>query len=166
MSLETVDERAPGPSRRAVEIVIAAAMVCLAGIVLWDSYGRGAGWDGGPQSGFFPARIAWIFLAVSAFVLFQAFKRDASEVFVTWDQLKHVLRVFLPLVAYVALIEMIGLYVASFVFVIAFMAIVGGGRWWSIALTAVIVPAIAFWVFEVQFQVPLPKGPVEALFGY
>lgn len=166
MSLETVDDRAPGLSRRAVEIFIAAAMVCLAVVVLWDSYGRGAGWDGGPQSGFFPARIAWIFLAVSGFVLFQAFRREGAEVFVTWNQLKHVLRVFLPLVAYVALIEMIGLYVASFVFVIAFMAIVGGARWWSIALTAVIVPAIAFWVFEVQFQVPLPKGPVESLFGY
>ena len=166
MSLETVDDRAPGLSRRTVEIVIAAIMVCLAGLVLWDSYGRGAGWDGGPQSGFFPARIAWIFLAVSGFVLFQAFRRDSAEVFVTWAQLKHVLRVFLPLVGYVALIELVGLYVASFAFVIVFMGIVGGARWWSILLTAVIVPAIAFWVFEVQFQVPLPKGPVEALFGY
>jgi putative tricarboxylic transport membrane protein len=23
-----------------------------------------------------------------------------------------------------------------------------------------------FWMFEVQFMVPLPKGPLEALFGY
>jgi putative tricarboxylic transport membrane protein len=166
MSLETADDRAPGLSRRAVEIVISALMVGLAGLVLWDSYGRGAGWDGGPQSGFFPARIAWIFLAVSGFILFQAFRRKDHEVFVTWAQLKHVLRVFLPLAGYVALIEVIGLYVASFLFVIVFMAIVGGTRWWSVTLTAVIVPVIAFWVFEVQFQVPLPKGPVEALLGY
>lgn len=166
MSLETVDDRASGPSRRLVEIVIAATLVCLALLVLWDSYGRGAGWDGGPQSGFFPARIAWIFLAVSGFLLFQAFRREGTETFVTWDQLKHVMRVFLPLAGYVALIDPLGIYLASIIFVIVFMAIVGGARWWSIALTAVIVPAIAFWVFEIQFQVPLPKGPVEALFGY
>jgi len=25
---------------------------------------------------------------------------------------------------------------------------------------------VLFWMFEIQFMVPLPKGPLEALFGY
>jgi putative tricarboxylic transport membrane protein len=28
------------------------------------------------------------------------------------------------------------------------------------------VSAVLFWMFEIQFMVPLPKGPLEALFGY
>jgi hypothetical protein len=30
----------------------------------------------------------------------------------------------------------------------------------------VLVPLILFFVFEVWFLVPLPKGPLEAFFGY
>ena len=33
-------------------------------------------------------------------------------------------------------------------------------------LTALLVPVVCFWVFELQFRVPLPKGPLEAMLGY
>lgn len=159
---ETVER---GLSRRPVEIATAIMLIALAGVVLYDSYGRGAGWDGGPQNGFFPARVGWIFLAASLFILFQSF-RSENTVFVTWEQLKQVTRVLGPLVLFVVLIQPLGLYLASSIFILVFMGVVGTSRWWSIALTAVLVPVICFWVFELQFRVPLPKGPLEAALGY
>lgn len=154
-----------GLSRRLVEFVTALVIVGLAGLVLWDSYGRGAGWDGGPESGFFPARAGWLLLAAGVFALIGALRRP-DAVFVSYAQLRQVARVFAPLVLYVAAIGLLGLYVASALFMALFMLTLGSFRWWSVVLAAVLVPLVAFWVFEVQFRVPLPKGPLEALLGY
>jgi putative tricarboxylic transport membrane protein len=159
------DPNARGPSRRAVEVTVSVLLIALAGAVLYDSYGRGAGWNNGPESGFFPARVGWLFLAGSVLLLIQAF-REPPAIFVTWSQLGMVAKVFVPLAIFCALIEPLGVYVSAALFTLIFMPLVGGARWWSIALTASLVPLIAFWVFERQFLVPLPKGPVEAMFGY
>ena len=80
--------------------------------------------------------------------------------------LRQVVRVLGPLVLFVALIGPLGIYVASAIFILVFMGVVGTSRWWSIALTAVLVPIVCFWIFELQFRVPLPKGPLEAALGY
>ena len=155
----------PGIARRPVEVATAAILIGLAGLVLWDSYGRGAGWDGGPQNGFFPARAGWLFLAAALFILFQSF-RSENQVFVTWRQLAQVVRVLGPLVLFVALIAPLGLYVAAAIFIVVLMGVIATARWWSILLTAVLVPLACFWIFELQFRVPLPKGPLEAALGY
>jgi hypothetical protein len=34
------------------------------------------------------------------------------------------------------------------------------------ALVGVVSAAVLFWLFEMQFLVPLPKGPLEAWLGY
>ncbi|MFG1425694.1 tripartite tricarboxylate transporter TctB family protein [Roseixanthobacter glucoisosaccharinicivorans] len=169
---ETVSELEPatpaderGISRRAAEYVVAAILIAIAGLVLWDSYGRGAGWDMGPENGYFPARVGWIFLASSIFILVDAFRRP-PEIFVTWVQLSLVARVFLPLLVYVALIKPLGIYVSSALFIVCFMLVAGSRNVFSILATAILVPVICFWVFEIQFLVSLPKGPLEAFLGY
>jgi len=154
-----------GLSRRAVECVVALLLIGLAVMVLWDSYGRGAGWDGGPQNGFFPARVGWLLLIASAFALVSAV-RAPDSVFVTWGQLTQVARVFGPLLLYVAAIAFLGIYVASALFMVLFMVTLGSFRWWSVALASALIPLVLFWVFEIQFRVPLPKGPLEAALGY
>jgi len=37
---------------------------------------------------------------------------------------------------------------------------------WKSVLTGALSSAVLFWVFEIKFSVPMPKGPLEALFGY
>jgi putative tricarboxylic transport membrane protein len=71
-----------------------------------------------------------------------------------------------PLFLYVLGIAYLGIYVASALFMAVFMIMLGSFRWWQTALGVVLVPLVAFWVFEQQFRVPLPKGPIEALLGY
>jgi putative tricarboxylic transport membrane protein len=166
MSAPTETEAPRGLSRRPVERITAAILIALACVVLYDSYGRGAGWDNGPENGFFPARVGWIFLAASLFILVQSFRSPQDGVFVTYEQLGQVTRVLGPLLLFVALIQPLGLYVAASIFIIVFMSVVATSRWWSILLTAILVPLVCFWVFELQFRVPLPKGPLEAALGY
>jgi putative tricarboxylic transport membrane protein len=139
--------------------------MALAGLVLWDSYGRGAGWQDGPEGGFFPARVGWLLLFSAAFVVISALRRPDS-VFVTYAQLRQVMRVFLPLVLYIIAIALVGIYVASALFLALFMVTLGSFRWWSVALASVLMPLVTFWVFEIQFRVPLPKGPLESALGY
>ncbi len=154
-----------GLSRRAAECGVAVILLALASMALWDSYSRGAGWNGGPQSGFFPARVAWVLLIASAVVLFQGIRRE-PDVIVTWSQLRQVALVFVPLIFYVLAITYVGIYLSSALFIAGFMLAFGSFRWWSLLLASVLIPVVTFWVFELQFQVPLPKGPLEAFFGY
>ncbi|KAB1075479.1 tripartite tricarboxylate transporter TctB family protein [Methylobacterium planeticum] len=154
-----------GVSRRLVETLVSLALMGVAGLALWDSYGRGAGWDNGPENGFFPARVAWILVIAAIATLVSAFRREES-VFVTFGQLRLVAQVFLPLFLYVLAIAFVGIYVASALFMALFMVMLGSFRWWQTLLAVVLTPLIIFWVFELQFRVPLPKGPIETLLGY
>jgi hypothetical protein len=86
--------------------------------------------------------------------------------FVRWDQLKPVLQVSAPMLAYVALIQLTGMYVASALFIAAFMKVIGKYPVWKSVLAGVVSAAVLFWIFEIKFGVPMPKGPLEALFGY
>ncbi|KQO81184.1 tripartite tricarboxylate transporter TctB family protein [Methylorubrum extorquens] len=154
-----------GLSRRAVEIVVALLLLGLAALALWDSYARGAGWDNGPENGFFPARVAAILAIAAIAALVSALRREDS-IFVTYGQLRLVAQVFVPLFLYLLGIAFLGIYLSSALFMALFMLTLGSFRWWQTALAAVLVPLVIFWVFEQQFRVPLPKGPIEAFLGY
>ena len=64
------------------------------------------------------------------------------------------------------LIGVIGIYVASAVYIGAFMRLQGKYRWPATLGVAVGVPAAIFALFELWFLVPLPKGPIERLLGF
>ena len=52
------------------------------------------------------------------------------------------------------------------VLIAGFMAIIGKISWWKSLLTAFIFVAIMFVTFDIAFDVIMPKGPLEAAFGY
>lgn len=163
------DEVTPtgGVSVRAVEIVVAICLLSLAMVVIWSNYRIGAGWaPDGPEAGYFPLRIGVIILVCSLAVAWQAWRTGEHETFVSWQQFKQVCVILLPLSVYVALIGFTGIYVASAIFMTGFMIVVGKAAWWRAALIGVGVNAVLFWTFEIQFRVPLPKGPLEAAFGF
>ena len=62
--------------------------------------------------------------------------------------------------------QMVGLYVASTVFIAAFMRWQGKFSWMKSAGTGLGVSVALFLMFEVWFKVPLLKGPLEAALGY
>ena len=67
---------------------------------------------------------------------------------------------------FVLLTALLGLYVASFILVAGFMWIVGRIALWKSLLTAFLFSAIMFVTFDIAFDVIMPKGPLEAAFGF
>jgi hypothetical protein len=80
--------------------------------------------------------------------------------------MRSVAAVMGPMVVHVVLIKFIGLYVASALLIGWFMHRHGQHRLPVKLAVPVVVPLVVFVVFERWFLVPLPKGPLEALFGY
>jgi putative tricarboxylic transport membrane protein len=158
---------ATGLSRRMVEIAVAALLLVLAALVVWDNLRIGAGWDdSGPRAGYFPLRVG-LAVGISALaVAWQAWREGPDQLFATWTQLKSVAQVLVPLTVYVAVIGVLGIYVASALFIAAFMVFAGRYAWWKAVATGVVTNVVMFFVFESQFKVPLPKGPLEAWLGF
>ena len=159
-------------STRRMEIITAVVLAALGLLVMWDSNRIGAGWsDQGPEAGAFPFYIGLFLLAASIGVIIAAFvskegKAVGDKPFVMKSQMKSVLQVFIPTLAYVILMQFVGLYVALSLYIAAFMMINGGYKLIKALPYAIAVPIVVFLMFEKWFLVPLPKGPIEAMLGF
>lgn len=160
----------PSPAvitKRTAELAVGCIVAGFALLAIVSNYQLGAGWaEDGPQAGYFPMRMGIAILIASIVVIVQAVRKNDRSAFVEHTQLKLVATVLLPLILYIAAIRYIGIYVASALFIGIFMGLVGKFRWWRSAITGIAISLALFWVFEMMFKVPLPKGPLEHLFGY
>ena len=163
------DPLAGGLSHSNVEAIAAVAIFLVGVVMMVDNYKVGAGWAAdGPQSGYFPLRVGAIICVSAVVVLVKALfgTHRNEEVFVSWDRFRLVLMVLVPTIVYVLATQFVGIYVASAVFMAGFMRVMDKRAWWKVALISVGTSVTLFWLFEIQFMVPLPKGPLEALLGY
>jgi hypothetical protein len=157
---------------RGADLITAAILILLGGVVLYDSR-LGIGWGtDGPKSGFFPFWLALILVLVSLAVLIQALLRRAGKPFVTQEQLRPVLKVLFPVTGFIVVTDPpgpfsgLGLYVASAFYLGFYMRWVGRHDWRAVVALSVAIPVVAFLIFEKWFLVPMPKGPLEAWLGY
>jgi hypothetical protein len=158
-------------SNRTMDVVVALALLVLAGIGIKESITIGYGWEEGvgPAAGFFPCIIC-VLLAIASFynLIMAVLKRneDWEEDFVTITGFRRILFIILPLVAFIAAIHYIGIYVASAIFIAGFMIAFGQNSILKSLLVGIGVPIALFFMFERWFLVPLPKGPIEAMLGF
>ena len=154
-------------STRTLEIVTALIFLAVGSLVMWDSSRIGAGWGAdGPQSGYFPFYLGLLMNIASLMNLVLAVRSSNAESFVSRPAIKLVLAIFLPYLVYVAVMQWVGLYVASVIFIAVFMRWQGKFSVFKSTLTPLIVVAVLFVMFEIWFKVPLIKGPLEAALGY
>jgi putative tricarboxylic transport membrane protein len=156
-------------THRTVEIVVSLLLLALAVLLAFDNWRTGMGWDAtGPQAGYFPFYLSVILAGACFWGLAKEFiaRKEASETFVTRAQLRRVLQVFAPTLLFCFLTQWLGLYVASFLLIAGFMVLVGRIAAWKSLLTAFLFSLIMFVTFELAFDVIMPKGPLEALFGH
>lgn len=161
-------EQERGAATWIVDAVVALILLGIGAVVMYDSHRIGSGWGvDGPQSGYFPFYIG-LLIAVSSIINFvQAVGKHRNRtVFVDHGKLRLVLAVLLPSIVYVIAIHYLGIYVASALFIGIFMGWQGKFRLTKILPVSLGVAIALFLMFEVWFQVPLPKGPLEAMFGY
>jgi len=155
-------------SNRAVEIVVYVVLLALAATLAYDNYKSGIGRaSDGPKSGYLPFYLCLILAGASLWGLGSILlnRAAAARAFVTRDQLRRVLQVFIPTALFCALMQWLGLYVASFLLVAGFMRFIGRIAWWKSIVTALVFSVAMYVTFDVAFDVLMPKGPIEALFG-
>jgi|SRR5688572_19244720 hypothetical protein len=149
-----------------VEAVVSAVLLVVGIVVIFESRRLGAGWTSdGPGSGYFPFYIGLIITISALGILYQSVlgKGRNTDVFVDSEQLKRVLSVLVPAAVYVGLIALLGLYVASALYIALFMIVLGKYSWIKSVIAAVAVNALFFCMFEVWFRVPLFKGALDPL---
>ena len=76
------------------------------------------------------------------------------------------MQVFVPTLLFCLFTQWLGLYVASFLLIAGFMYFVGRIALWKSLLTAAVFSIAMFATFDIAFDVIMPKGPLEAAFGY
>jgi hypothetical protein len=158
----------PAASTRTVELVVAALIFALGATVIWDSVRLGARWaDDGPQAGYFPFYIGLLICLSTGVIFFRALgdKAKRGKSFVGRGALMQVMKMLVPSIVYTILIKLLGIYVASTLFIAFFMRWLGKSPWAKTAAVALGVSVVFFLLFEVWFKVPLPKGPLEAWLG-
>jgi len=154
---------------RVVDVTVSLLLLVLAAMLGFDNWRTGIAWDStGPQAGYFPFYLSVILAGASLYGLVAAFlsRTEASETFVTRAQLRRVMAVFVPTLLFCLATQFLGLYVASFFLIAAFMRMVGKISLWKSLLTAFLFTAAMFVTFDIAFDVIMPKGPLEAAFGY
>jgi putative tricarboxylic transport membrane protein len=154
---------------RPVEIATLGIILAFAALMAWDNWRVGARWDAtGPQAGYFPFYVSLIMAGACIWGLAREIAHigQGSWPFVRREQAKRVLQVFVPTLLYVPVTQWLGLYVASFALIAGFMYFIGHIKAWKSVLTGYLFSMIMFLVFEVAFDVIMPKGPLERYFGY
>lgn len=154
---------------RTVEMTVCVLLFALAVLLGYDNWRTGIGWDDtGPQAGYFPFYLSVILGAACLYGFARTLlaRKEAAETFVTRAQLRRVMAVFVPTLLFCLATQFLGLYVASFLLIAGFMRLIGKIAWWKSLLTALIFTGLMFVTFDIAFDVIMPKGPLEAAFGY
>lgn len=155
-------------SRRTMEVVTALLTAGAGLAICYGSWQSGIGWaETGPEAGYFPFYVGVLIILGSLVTLLRTlfFYRREGEVFLTMERARPVLGFFLPVAAFTIVSLLLGLYVGTALYICGAMMWQGGYRWWISALAAVAVTGLFYLVFEIGFQVPLLKGPIENWLG-
>jgi hypothetical protein len=168
MSENVHESGGTGPSHRTVEIAVGGVIALIAIIGMYGSVKVGIGWGAeGPQAGFFPFYVSAIVLIACGVNVGAALREvDTGKLFAKWEELGKVTSVVVPTAIYAALVPYLGLYVASAMLIAVFMYWFGKYKLPVVIGVALAVPLLTFFMFEIWFLVPLPKGPLERFLGY
>jgi hypothetical protein len=148
---------------RRAETAVAAILVLFGLLMIRQALKLPVGWTpSGPGSGFFPF---WLSIAVTlsgAVILTQTVMAPKTEqddeVFIPTYAWRPLLIAFLPMVAIIAAMGYLGIYIGGGLYLAGYMRFVGRFRWMPILLISILVPLVLFFIFEKWFLLPLPKG--------
>ncbi|MEM8753966.1 MAG: tripartite tricarboxylate transporter TctB family protein [Pseudomonadota bacterium] len=151
--------------------LIAVGIMILSGYFMWHATVLPIGWrgeTGGPGGGAFPFWLSAAMMAAAAGVLLRSFRAGfatASDApFFDPETVKAVAAIAVALTIAVALMPLVGAYVALPLYIFWHLKIFGR-RGWLVTLCLVFAtPVFMFFFFEVTLKILLPKGVTEPLF--
>jgi Tripartite tricarboxylate transporter TctB family len=149
-----------------VDAFVAAVLFLIGSVVIFEARRLGSSWGSdGPGAGYFPFYIGLILCLSSLGIFYQALfgKNKDTDTFVNREQLGRVWSVLWPAAVYVLVIQFLGIYVASALYIALFMIILGKYAPFKSIVLGVVISAVFFLMFEVWFKVPLFKGAFNPL---
>jgi hypothetical protein len=150
--------------RRTLETATALLTGAFGLAVVVSSFQNGIGWSSaGVEAGSFPFLTGSIVVAASAGNLLHGLLQQRETVISATD-LRRVAALFVPAVLFIAVIPLIGLYLAS----AGYVMVAVGGRIPLVraVVLAAVTPLAIYLVFQRMFLVSLPHGWLGQLLGY
>jgi len=153
-------------SRRALEAFTAALTGAFGAAILVSSLLIGVGWTArGVGSGAFPALAGGLILAGSLYNLARAIGMK-REVLIERAQLRRSVAMLLPAAVFVAAIPLLGLHVASGVYICAMIVASRRMAAWKAAAIGIATAVALYAIFDWGFQVALPHGWLGNALGF
>jgi hypothetical protein len=154
---------------RKAESITSIILLLISALVIYEAFRLGFGWGlEGPQPGFFIFYLG-LGLGICSLIGLVQFLADKSllqgKEFISRHSLPEVTKVFLPMAGAILLMEFLGFYIASALYLGFFMRWVGRFSWGMVLLVAFLFSFSHYMIFEKWFLVPLPKGLLEPYIG-
>jgi hypothetical protein len=153
-------------SGRSLEAVTALLTGAFGATVVISSLDNGIGWSAaGVDAGTFPFIVGLIILCGSIFNLVQGWLHS-RDIVLRSSELKRVGMLFVPAVLYVGVIPLTGVYLASAGYVFGALAWHKRGSLVFSGLAAIGTALALYLIFELTFQISLPRGALGDAFGF
>ena len=150
---------------RTAELLVAIVLAIMSAGIMWKSTELNIGWvkGEGPGGGAWPFWLATGMLGTCIWTVVRWFRRvtpqsRSDEPFMTADTVAVVAPVVVGLVLLLVGTHLIGMYIAVFLFMIAFVRFLGRHTWGMTMALAIGAPVVMFCLFEWALSPPLPKG--------
>jgi len=116
--------------------------------------------SGGPGSAFMPFWLGLAMALLASMMLIRSFKQQhAGEAwFPRGEGLRDMLVVLAVTVAYVALLNVLGMVIGTALYLMVLVRYLGRHRWWVTVSIAVAAAAFNWLVFVHWLRVPMPEG--------
>jgi len=153
-------------SGRSLESATALITGAFGAAVVVSSLDNGIGWSAaGVESGTFPFIVGIVILAGSVFNLVQGWLH-ARPVILGPSELRRLGTLFVPAAVFVGIIPLIGMVPAAAFYVFGALAWHKRGSLLVAALAAVGTALALYLIFELTFQISLPRGALGTFFGF
>jgi hypothetical protein len=153
-------------SGRSLETATALITGAFGAAVVVSSLDNGIGWSSaGVESGTFPFIVGLVIAAGSLFNLVQGWLH-ARPVILGPSELRRLGILFIPAAVFVGIIPLIGIYPASAIYVFGALAWHKRGTVLRPALAAIVTALALYLIFELTFQISLPRGVLGIALGF
>lgn len=141
----------------------------LSAYFMWHASALPIGWNGmtgGPGGGAFPFWLSAVMFVVAGAIIVRSFRGtiEYDTAFFDTDTIRSVVLVVVSLVVTVALIPVVGAYIALPLFLLWYLKAFGKHGWTLTAILCICTPVFLFFFFEVTLKILLPKGFTEPFF--
>ena len=153
-------------SGRSLEAATALITGAFGAAVVVSSLDNGIGWSSaGVESGTFPFIVGMVIAAGSLFNLVQGWLH-ARAVILGPTELRRLGTLFVPAAIFVGVIPLIGMYPASGIYVFGALVWHKRGTVLRPALAAIAMALALYLIFELTFQISLPRGVLGTYLGF